>query len=133
MSRSRATSATRARGQAAARNARTSGSDPNRVGAVTNEKKTTPPIQTTSPRRWTNRSVAVTPGPPASRLALGRDPLVRGSLHRGTLGRPPEGELLDLPRQGEVPLGDAGRRVGLQLDPDLAPGDLEVGVMVGRL
>src|SRR6266446_3692706 len=70
---------------------------------------------------------------PPSRLALGAHPLVRSALHHRPRAGAPEGEPLDLLGQREVPLGDPARRVGLELDPDLPPGDLEVGMVIGRL
>src|SRR6266478_3963774 len=87
------------------------------------------PIHSPSARRWTNLRSAV------MRIGhlLAEYELVRRALHRRALGGPPEGVRLDLLRERHVPLGDAARCVRLQLDPELPPGDLEVGMVVGRL
>src|SRR5260221_747344 len=102
------------------------------AGSVTNEKKTTEPTQIASARRCTMRRVAVMRDR-SSRLLLRGDPLVRSSLHRPAALRPPERQLFDLFRQREVALGDTAGRVRLQLDPEFAPGHLEIGMVVGRL
>src|SRR5215204_5755243 len=66
-------------------------------------------------------------------VALAENELVRGPLERAVVPGPPQHRVLDLPRHREVLVGDAARGVVLQLDPQLAPGHREVGVVVGRL
>src|SRR6185503_17886997 len=105
------------------------GRAPKSVGAVKNEKKTTLPTQVPRASRCAVRRSAVTRR--SRLLAVGE--LVRRSFHRRAGRRTPESQLLDLLRQREVPFGDPARRVRLQLDPDLPPGDLQVGMVVGRL
>src|SRR5947209_6724255 len=55
------------------------------------------------------------------------EPVAEQSTCLGT----PEDHLLDLPRQREVLVGDPARRMRLELDPDLAPGHGQVGMMPG--
>ena len=45
----------------------------------------------------------------------------------------PQHHVLDLASQGEVLVGDPAGRMGLELDPQLAPGYFQVGVVPGRL
>src|SRR5262249_2996232 len=64
---------------------------------------------------------------------LAVDELVRRALQRPTRLRPPQHDLFNLPRQGEILVGDAAGRVGLELDDHPPPGDGQVGVVVGGL
>src|SRR5215204_4253709 len=66
-------------------------------------------------------------------VALAEDELVRGPLERAVVLRAPQHRVLDPASHREVLVGDAAGGVVRQLDPQLAPGHREVGVMVGRL
>src|SRR5829696_3031829 len=59
-------------------------------------------------------------------------PLVRRALERAA-GRPPERDLLDLPGELEVLVGDAAGRVVLELHREPAPGHRQIGVVVRGL
>src|SRR3954449_12497237 len=61
------------------------------------------------------------------------DELVRVAGPERAAGRPPQDHLLDLFGHLEVLVRDPAGRVGLELDPQLAPGDGQVGVVVGGL
>src|SRR3954469_4774884 len=61
------------------------------------------------------------------------DELVRVAGPERAAGRPPQDHLLDLLGHLEVLVPDPAGRVGLELDPQLAPGDGQVGVVVGGL
>src|SRR5579884_516607 len=59
--------------------------------------------------------------------------LVGCPFERAAWLRPPEDDLLDLFGQREILVGDAASRMRLELDPNLAPGNGEVGMVIGRL
>src|SRR5262245_53827406 len=66
---------------------------------------------------------------PTASLSL--DKLVWRSFEGAAGGGTPEDAFLDLFCQGEVLVGNASGGVGLELDPELAPGDGEIGVVPG--
>src|SRR5262249_5166471 len=59
--------------------------------------------------------------------------LVRRPFQRPSGLRPPEHDCLDLLGEGEIFVGDAALGVRLELHPELAPGNGEVGVVIRRL
>src|SRR5262249_54449097 len=59
--------------------------------------------------------------------------LVGGAFQRTARLGAPQDDLFDLAGKREVPVGNATGRVGLELDPELSPGDREIGVMIRGL
>src|SRR5258706_15801483 len=126
---------------ATARPAMSRGRAWNSAGATTNDSRTMLPTQTPSARTCANlRNADTRLRPSPARAArddapgsLAVDELVGRPLHDGILPGAPEDVLFDLLRQREVPLGDPPRGVRLQLDPQLPPGHLEIGMVIGRL
>src|SRR5690242_8393721 len=59
--------------------------------------------------------------------------LAHRAVERAVGLRPPQNRVLNLACQGEVFIGDSAGGVRGQLDPELPPRDVEVGVMTSRL
>src|SRR5437870_4874772 len=80
------------------------------------------------------RTRSKVPGTFSDRLLfLALHELIGRSFQRSARGRTPENCFFNLLGQGKVLVGNAAGRVRLQLDPHLAPGDGQVGMVPGGL